>query len=153
MLMYLYSVKSSWELMFFVYITCRIEIKFYLLTYLNRCKVWFFILENCPAQANRKFPVQLYVKIQIFFEPPFWICKWANHLSFLAMSHAPWWLIKLRIVFTSLTLKRTYTMPVCQIWLFVLLETNFFTFEAKCIILDNVCPIVEKRYWKLFENH
>jgi hypothetical protein len=36
--------------------------------------------------------------------------------------------------------------------LFVLLETNFFTFEAKCIILDNVCPIVEKRYWKLFEN-
>ena len=37
--------------------------------------------------------------------------------------------------------------------LFVLLETNFFTFEAKCIILDNVCPIVEKRYWKLFENH
>jgi hypothetical protein len=33
--------------------------------------------------------------------------------------------------------------------LFVLLETNFFTFEAKCIILD----IVEKRYWKLFENH
>jgi hypothetical protein len=36
---------------------------------------------------------------------------------------------------------------------FVLLETNFFTFEAKCIILDNVCPIVEKRYWKLFENH
>ena len=37
--------------------------------------------------------------------------------------------------------------------LFVLLEMNFFTFEAKCIILDNVCPIVEKRYWKLFENH
>ena len=37
--------------------------------------------------------------------------------------------------------------------LFVLLETHFFTFEAKCIILDNVCPIVEKRYWKLFENH
>jgi hypothetical protein len=37
--------------------------------------------------------------------------------------------------------------------LFVLLETNFFTFEEKCIILDNVCPIVEKRYWKLFENH
>jgi hypothetical protein len=33
------------------------------------------------------------------------------------------------------------------------LEMNFFTFEAKCIILDNVCPIVEKRYWKLFENH
>ena len=30
--------------------------------------------------------------------------------------------------------------------LFVLLEINFFTFEAKCIILDNVCPIVEKRY-------
>jgi hypothetical protein len=29
---------------------------------------------------------------------------------------------------------------------FVLIETNFFTFEAKCIILDNVCPIVEKRY-------
>ena len=37
--------------------------------------------------------------------------------------------------------------------LFVLLATIFFTFEAKCIILDNVCPIVEKRYWKLFENH
>jgi hypothetical protein len=37
-------------------------------------------LENCPAQANRKFPVQLYVKIQILFEPPFWICKWENHL-------------------------------------------------------------------------
>ena len=37
--------------------------------------------------------------------------------------------------------------------LFVLLETNFFTFEAKCIILDNLCPIVVKRYWKLFENH
>ena len=51
----------------------------------NRCIVWFFIPENCPAQANRKFPVQLYVKIQILFEPPFGICKWANHLSFLAM--------------------------------------------------------------------
>ena len=51
----------------------------------NRCIVWFFIPANCPAQANRKFPVQLYVKIQILFEPPFWICKWANHLSFLAM--------------------------------------------------------------------
>jgi hypothetical protein len=37
--------------------------------------------------------------------------------------------------------------------LFVLLETHFFTFEAKCIILDIVCPIVEKRYWKLLENH
>ena len=37
--------------------------------------------------------------------------------------------------------------------IFVLLETSFFTFEAKCIILNNVCPIVEKRYWKLFENH
>ena len=37
--------------------------------------------------------------------------------------------------------------------LFVLLETNFFTFEAKCIILDNVCSIVEKIYSKLFENH
>jgi hypothetical protein len=37
--------------------------------------------------------------------------------------------------------------------LFVLLETNFFTFEGTCIILDNVYPIVEKRYWKLFENH
>ena len=47
--------------------------------------VWFFIPANCPAQVNRKFPVQLYVKIQIIFEPPFWICKWANHLSFLAM--------------------------------------------------------------------
>ena len=51
----------------------------------NRCIVWYFIPANCPAQANRKFPVQLYVKIQILFEPPFWICKWANHLSFLAM--------------------------------------------------------------------
>jgi hypothetical protein len=28
--------------------------------------------------------------------------------------------------------------------LVVLLETNFFTFEGTCIILDNVCPIVEK---------
>jgi hypothetical protein len=37
--------------------------------------------------------------------------------------------------------------------LFALLETNFVTFEEKCVILDNVCPIVEKRYWKLFENH
>ena len=37
--------------------------------------------------------------------------------------------------------------------LFVLLGTHFFTFEGKCIILDNVCPIVEKRYCKLFENH
>jgi hypothetical protein len=36
--------------------------------------------------------------------------------------------------------------------IFVLLETNFFTLEAKCIILENVCPIVEKRYWKIFEN-
>jgi hypothetical protein len=52
----------------------------------NRCIVWFFIPENCQAQANRKFPVQLYAEIQILFEPPFWICKWANHLSFLAMS-------------------------------------------------------------------
>ena len=37
--------------------------------------------------------------------------------------------------------------------IFVLLETNFFTFEAKCIILVNLCPIVEKIYQKLFENH
>ena len=36
---------------------------------------------------------------------------------------------------------------------FVLLEANIFTFEVTCIILDNVCPTVEKRYWKLFENH
>ena len=36
---------------------------------------------------------------------------------------------------------------------FALLETNFFTFEGKCIILYNVCPIVRKRCWKLFENH
>jgi hypothetical protein len=35
---------------------------------------------------------------------------------------------------------------------FVLLETNFFTFEAKCIILDNVCPIVEKRYWSYLKT-
>ena len=53
----------------------------------NRCIVWFFIAANCPAQANTKFPVQLYVKIQILFEPPFGICKWANHLSFLAMMY------------------------------------------------------------------
>jgi hypothetical protein len=33
------------------------------------------------------------------------------------------------------------------------LKHNFVTFEAKCVILDNVCPIVEIRYWKLFENH
>ena len=51
----------------------------------NRCIVWFSIPAICQAQANRKFPVQLYVKIQIIFEPPFWICKYANHLSFLAM--------------------------------------------------------------------
>jgi hypothetical protein len=57
----------------------------------NRCIVWFFIPENCPAQANRKFYVQLYIKIQILFEPPFWICKWANHLSFLVMSLDPYW--------------------------------------------------------------
>jgi hypothetical protein len=49
----------------------------------NRCIVWFYIPENCPSHANRKFPVQLGVKIQILFEPPFWICKWANDLSFL----------------------------------------------------------------------
>ena len=55
----------------------------------NRCIVWFCIPANCPAQANRKFPVQLYVKIQILFESPFWICKWANHLSFLAMYCPP----------------------------------------------------------------
>ena len=36
--------------------------------------------------------------------------------------------------------------------LFVLLEINFFAFEAKSI-LDNLCPIVEQRYWKLFETH
>ena len=41
----------------------------------NRCIVWFSIPAICPAQANGKFPVQLYVKIQIIFEPPFWICK------------------------------------------------------------------------------
>jgi hypothetical protein len=34
---------------------------------------------------TESFPFN-YVKIQIIFEPPFWICKWANHLSFLAMS-------------------------------------------------------------------
>jgi hypothetical protein len=37
----------------------------------NRCIVWFSIPAICPAQANRKFPVQLYVKIQIIFEPPY----------------------------------------------------------------------------------
>jgi hypothetical protein len=52
----------------------------------NRCIVWFYFPEICPAHANRKFPVQLYDKIQIIFEPQFWICKWANHLSFLAIS-------------------------------------------------------------------
>ena len=36
---------------------------------------------------------------------------------------------------------------------FVLLEASIFTFEVTCIILDNVCPTVEKRSWKLFENH
>ena len=75
----------------------------------NRCIVWFFILENCPAQANRKFPVQLYVKIQILLESPFWICKWANHLSFLAMippRHPPYFiplsLLPLHHLFTIL---------------------------------------------------
>ena len=62
----------------------------------KRCIVWFCIPENCPAQANRKILVQLYVKMQIFFEPPFWIWKSANHLSFLAMFFSPfyvlWWL-------------------------------------------------------------
>jgi hypothetical protein len=29
----------------------------------NRCIVWFYIPKNCPAHANRKFPVQLYIKI------------------------------------------------------------------------------------------
>jgi hypothetical protein len=52
----------------------------------NRCIVCFYIPVNYPAHASWKFPVQLYVKIQILFEPPFWICKWANHLSFLAIS-------------------------------------------------------------------
>ena len=75
----------------------------------NRCIVWFFIPENCPAQVNRKFPVQLYVKIQILFEPPFWICKWANHLSFLAM--CPW-----TVLYCSLQQmdKTTSTSSVCQ---------------------------------------
>ena len=41
----------------------------------NRCIIWSFIPENCSAQANRKIPVQLYAKIQILFEPSFWICK------------------------------------------------------------------------------
>jgi hypothetical protein len=35
--------------------------------YSNRCIVWFSIPAICPAQANRKFPVQLYAKIQIIF--------------------------------------------------------------------------------------
>ena len=63
----------------------------------NRCIVWFFIPANCPAQANRKFPVQLYVKIQILFEPSFWICKWANHLSFQAMlcQALPCWTLRI----------------------------------------------------------
>ena len=46
----------------------------------NRCIVWFFIPANCPAQANRKFPVQLYVKIQILF--------WAAILN-MQMSKSP----------------------------------------------------------------
>jgi hypothetical protein len=60
----------------------------------NRCIVWFFIPASCPVQTNRKIPVQLYVKIQIIFEPPFWICKWANHLSFLAMFWLPLWYLQ-----------------------------------------------------------
>ena len=31
--------------------------------------------------------------------------------------------------------------------LFVLSETNSFTFDAKCLILDNLSTEVEKRYW------
>jgi hypothetical protein len=87
----------------------------------NRCIVWFFIPENCPAQANRKFPVQLYVKIQILFEPPFWICKWANHLSFLAM---------LFLVGVRGTLSLVLCVMFCRS-LFVLL---FFFFWPLCCL-------------------
>jgi hypothetical protein len=73
----------------------------------NRCTIWFFIPANCPAQANKKFPVQLYVKIQILFEPPFWICKWANHLSFLAMWNC-WPLFKFYFQKHSFNVKKKY---------------------------------------------
>jgi hypothetical protein len=39
----------------------------------NRCIVWFSIPSNCPTQANRKFPVQLYVKFQILFYASTWV--------------------------------------------------------------------------------
>jgi hypothetical protein len=58
--------------------------------------VWFFISANCPAQANRKFPVQLYVKIQILFEPPFWICKWAR------LTQKIYYFVKLLLLDTAL---------------------------------------------------
>jgi hypothetical protein len=45
----------------------------------NRCIVWFSIPAISPAQANRKFPVQLYVKIQIIFEPPA-LKSWQCHV-------------------------------------------------------------------------
>ena len=93
----------------------------------NRCIVWFFIPENCPAQANRKFPVQLYVKIQILFEPPFWICKWANHLSFLAMCYGRdnsafrYWFRVLQKIFLKVKYVHSY-------W-----EQRFiFTWRLKC---------------------
>ena len=43
---FIYSVKSSWELMFFVYITCRIEIKFYLLVLTYLCLELYCMLEQ-----------------------------------------------------------------------------------------------------------
>ena len=38
----------------------------------NRCIVWFYILENCPAHANRKFPVQsqALVSFKKYMPPP-----------------------------------------------------------------------------------
>jgi hypothetical protein len=33
----------------------------------NRCIVWFSIQANCPAHANRKFPVQLYVEFWVAY--------------------------------------------------------------------------------------
>jgi len=37
--------------------------------------------------------------------------------------------------------------------LFALMETNLFTFEAKCLILDNLTPTVEHKYWLCYENY
>ena len=34
----------------------------------------------------------------------------------------------------------------------MLFETDSFTFDAKCLILDNLTTEVEKRYWEVYEN-